>query len=226
MFRDRKEAGQRLALALEKYRNGDTLVLAIPKGGIEIGLQVARRLEADFSVVVCRKLPFPDNPEAGFGAVAEDGSVFLQPDADRLLRPSEVERIRREQVQEIARRLKLFRNDQPLPPIEGRTVILVDDGLAMGSTMKAAVSLAGNAKAGKIVVAVPVASQRAAAEVGVAADEMVVLETPAFFQAVAQVYVRWHDVTDEEAVSLLESRRRAPRPGPKRGGIDKTEKEA
>ncbi len=211
MFHDRKDAGCKLAQALEKLRGPDLLVLAIPRGGVEVGVEVARGLGAEFSVLVSRKLPFPFEPEAGFGAVAEDGTMVVQPDAGQWLTPSEIEKIRQEQVAEIKRRVQLFRAGRPLPRIEGRTIVLIDDGLAMGSTMKAAVGLCRRRNAGRIVVAVPVAGKRATAELSQAADEVIVLEKPAHFTAVAQAYKRWHDVSDSEALSLLRSwRPRAP----------------
>lgn len=204
-FRDRKDAGERLAQVLEKYRGQDVLVLAIPKGGIAVGVEVASRLAAEFSVLVSRKLPFPFEPEAGFGAMAEDGSLVIQPDAGRWLSPGDIERIKSEQEAEIARRVKLLRGGKPLPRMDGRTVILVDDGLAMGSTMKAAVGLCRRQNAGRVVVAVPVAGRRAATDLERSADEVVVLEKPANFMAVAQVYEHWHDVTDAEAVAALKT---------------------
>jgi putative phosphoribosyl transferase len=206
MFRDRKDAGLKLAVALEEYLGQEgVLVLAIPKGGIAVGLEVARHLGAEFSVIVCRKLPLPLEPEAGFGALAEDGTLVLQPGAERWLAPEEIEEAKAEAAAEIKRRVALLRGGRPLPRLKGRTVVLVDDGLAMGSTMKAAVGLCRRRRAGRVVVAVPVAGARVKAEISRLADETVVLETPPGFRAVAQVYARWYDVPDAEAVAALES---------------------
>ena len=203
MFRDRKDAGEKLARALSQYRDEDILVLAIPRGGVEVGYQVAEYLDADFSLLIARKLPYPDQPEAGFGAVAEDGSAVVQEKASRWVSDETVERVVEEQRQEIERRVAVLRKGQPLPDLSGRTVILVDDGIAMGSTMRASIKLCKNQNAGKIVVAVPVSSRKVKAEIGELVDEIVVLETPRYFRAVAQVYEVWYDVPDSEVLALM-----------------------
>ena len=203
MFKNRKDAGEKLARALEKYRAEKPLILAIPRGGVEVGLQVAKKLDADFSLIIARKLPFPDNPESGFGAIAEDGSTFILENAYYWLSGENIERIKKEQIAEIRRRISALREGEPLPEIKGRTVILIDDGIAMGSTMRAAIELCKNRKAGKIVVAAPVAGREVAEEIKRRADELVVLEIPAYFRAVAQAYEKWYDVSDEEVLDLL-----------------------
>ena len=139
MFKNRKDAGEKLANALEKYRIENPLILAIPRGGVEVGLQVAKRLNADISLIIARKLPFPDNPEAGFGAVAENGSTFFIEDLHSWFPEETIERIKSQQIDEIKRRVKALRGGTPLPEIKGKTVILIDDGIAMGSTMRAAI---------------------------------------------------------------------------------------
>ncbi|MEJ2315154.1 MAG: phosphoribosyltransferase family protein, partial [Nitrospirota bacterium] len=154
--------------------------------------------------IVTRKLPFPDNPESGFGAIAEDGSVFMMEAARYQLSDTAIERIAQEQRREVRRRIEVLRGGRPLPDVEGRTVILVDDGIAMGSTMGASIMLLRNRKAGRVVAAAPVTGARTASEVGKLADEVVVVETPAHFYAVAQVYENWYDVPDEEVVEIME----------------------
>jgi putative phosphoribosyl transferase len=206
MFKNRKDAGEKLAVALENYRAENPLILAIPRGGVEVGLQVAKNLDSDFSLIIARKLPFPDNPEAGFGAIAEDGSTFILENAYYWLSGENIERIKKEQIAEIRRRINALRDGEPLPEIKGRTVILIDDGIAMGSTMRAAIELCKNRKAGKIVVAAPVAGREVAEEIGRRVDELVVLEIPAHFRAVAQAYENWYDVSDEEVLDLLRER--------------------
>ena len=205
MFQDRTDAGKQLAQALEGYGDDNVLVLAIPRGGAELGYQVAKHLDAEFSILVSRKLPFPDNPEAGFGAMAEDGSRFIFKDAASHLPAPTIERIVEDQTDEIERRIRVLRGGGPLPEIENRTVILVDDGISMGSTMRASIRSCKNRNAGKIVVAVPVASPRVAREIDDLVDELIVLETPPFFRAVAQVYEHWHDVSDEEVLDIMET---------------------
>lgn len=203
MFKNRKDAGEKLANALEKYRSEKPVILAIPRGGVEVGLQVAAKLNTDFSLIIARKLPFPDNPEAGFGAIAENGSTFMFENAHYWLAGETIERIKQQQTVEIERRVNALRGGRPLPEIAGKTVILIDDGIAMGSTMRAAIELCKNRKAGKIVVAVPVAGREVAEEIQKKVDELIVLEIPAHFRAVAEAYERWYDVSDEEVLDLL-----------------------
>jgi predicted phosphoribosyltransferase len=205
MFRDRKDAGRQLAAALNSYKDQNPLVLAIPRGGVQVGFYVAAHLEADLSLLVARKLPFPDNPEAGFGAIAEDGSTFLTDYAERYLSSETVNAIVKEQSREISRRIKVLRKGHPLPPIAERTVILVDDGIAMGSTMQAAIMLCKNQKAEKIIVGSPVASPSTAAGLAKIVDDVAILEKPISFHAVAQVYSNWYDAGDEEVVRIMEN---------------------
>lgn len=208
MFKDRRDAGRQLAKALERYKGKDVLVLAIPRGGVEVGYQVASHLDADFSLLIARKLPYPNQPEAGFGAVAEDGSTVILDRATRWLSDETVERVVQDQRQEIERRVAVLRHGEPLPDLEGRTVILVDDGIAMGSTMRASIDLCCSEDAREVVVAVPVAGRDVADKLGGdldgLVDEIVVLEQPEFFRAVAQVYERWYDVPDSEVVALMD----------------------
>lgn len=203
MFVDRTDAGKKLAKALEFYKNQDVLVLAIPRGGVEVGYQVARYLNAEFSILIARKLPFPDEPETGFGAIAEDGSLFMLKEVELLLPEKIIAQIIAEQKQEIQRRIQKLRGGKPLPVIKDRTVILIDDGIAMGSTMRAAIMLCKKQGAKKIIVATPVTDKEIVDELSHIVDEVVVLETPRFFRAVAQVYENWYDVPDEEVIEIL-----------------------
>ena len=204
MFADRWDAGEILGRALEPYRNKGVVVLAIPRGGVIVGYQAAKHLNADFATIVSRKLPFPDNPESGWGAIAEDGSLFTFPAAKNWLSDATRERIIAEQKHETRRRVMVYRKGRPLPELAGRTVILVDDGIAMGSTMRAAIEACKKASAAKIVVATPVAGADTAREIGRLVDKTVVLESPPYFHAVAQVYRHWHDVPDDEVIEVLE----------------------
>lgn len=204
MFEDRKDAGEKLAKALVKYKDEDVLILSIPRGGVEVGYQVAKYLNADFSLIVTRKLPFPDNPESGFGAVAEDGSTFVYKSYTYYLSEETINKIIREQKQEIERRIDVLRKGRPLLEVQNKTVILIDDGIAMGSTMSASIKLCKNRKAKKIVVAAPVSGEEMADKLGKMVDEVVILEKPRFFQAVAQVYRNWYDVPDQEVIEILE----------------------
>ena len=204
MFEDRKDAGVKSARALKKYKGQGVLVLGIPKGGVEVGYEVAKYLNADFSIIISRKLPFPGNPEFGFGAISEDGSIFIISGYEESLSQELVADIIEEQKLEIKRRISVLRNGEPLPEIKDRTVILVDDGIAMGSTMRAAIYLCKNKKAKKIIVASPVSGENIEKEFAHLADEVVILEKPVFFSAVAQAYQNWYDVPDTEAASILQ----------------------
>lgn len=203
MFKDRKDAGQKLAAALQAYKSEEPLILAIPRGGVELGYEISRALDTDFSLLICRKLPFPHNTESGFGAIAEDGSLYINPSAASSVSDKEIQEIIAEQNHEIQRRIQTLREGKALPLIEGRTVILVDDGIAMGSTMHAAVELCKKAKAKKIIVAVPVAGRQTIETFSKMVDKVIVLESPVPFYAVAQVYENWYDVSDEEVLSFL-----------------------
>lgn len=203
MFEDRKDAGIKLADGLKKYKGEGVLVLAVPKGGVKVGYQVAKALDAELSLIMSRKLPFPDSPEAGFGAVAEDGSIFLFEASEDWLSTGEIRRIAKEQRKELRRRIKVLRGGRVLPSLMDRTVILVDDGIAMGSTMRVAIMLCRKYKAGKIVVAAPVAGPDIARQMRVLADETVILEEPPFFRAIAEVYKNWYDVQDKEVIEIM-----------------------
>lgn len=203
MFNDRKDAGKKLAAALDKYKDKEVLVLAIPRGGVELGYEVSKALDADFSLIICRKLPYPFNTESGFGAIAEDGSVYINHMAAASVTEEEIKQIIVQQSKEIKRRIQTLRGSNALPAMKGRTVILVDDGIAMGSTMHVAVELCRKKEAKKIIVSVPVASAQAIQKFSQMADEVVALESPTNFYAVAQVYKNWYDVSDEEVLNFF-----------------------
>jgi putative phosphoribosyl transferase len=203
MFANRKEAGQRLAQALESYKGQNLLILAIPPGGAEVGFEVAKSLGADFALVISRKLPFPDNPDISFGAITEDGSTYLHVNLVRELSPEVVNTIKKEQLREIQGAVEIFRHGRSLPEISGRTVILIDDSLTLGSTMKAAFLLCRKRHAAKIVVAVPVSGKKVMQEIKWLADEAITLESPEFLYDVAQVYDRWSAVSDESILNIL-----------------------
>lgn len=205
MFADRTDAGKQLAKELEKYKNQDALILAIPRGGVPVGFEIAKYLDAEFSMIIARKLPFPYNPESGFGAVAEDGSTIILRAAAANLSKEMITSIIEDQKQEIKRRIKILRGGQPLPNMEDRTVILVDDGIAMGSTMRASIKTCKNMHSGRLIIAAPVGSPEVARAIKFkeVVDETVILEKPKFFRAVAQVYEKWHDVADHEVLAIM-----------------------
>ena len=203
MFHDRAEAGKLLARALSYYKGKPVIVLAIPRGGTEVGYEVASYLRAKFSLLIVRKLPFPNNPEAGFGAIAEDGSRFIFKDANKWLSKGDRDSIIKYQLNEVKRRVSVLRQGKPLPKLKGRIVILVDDGLAMGSTIIAAIKACRKLGAKRVIVASPVGSNEVALRVRKLVDTLIILETPEPFYAVAQVYEKWHDVTDAEVLSFI-----------------------
>ena len=203
MFKNRQAAGEKLALGLRKYQGEKPVVLGIPRGGVETAYYVARELKAPLSIIITRKLPMPGNEELGFGAVAEDGSQVVLDYGYQWLRPEEIERIIGEQKEEISRRIEILRGGEDLPEIKDKTVIIVDDGMAMGVTMKVAVKMCQNKKAAKVIVAVPVSSKEAVADIGKMVDEVVVLEIPEWFQAVGQFYEDFPQLTDEEVREMI-----------------------
>jgi putative phosphoribosyl transferase len=206
-FEDRICAGQKLSKAIAPYAGERPLVLAIPRGGVRVGFEVAKSLCCDFSIVVVRKLPLPDSPEAGFGAVAEDGSTYFVEHVVADLPPGTVDRIVEEQKQEAARRVRVLREGKPLPAMQDRNIILVDDGIAMGSTMRAAIMLCRKktAKEVEVIVAAPVAGPSVVAELSGLADKVIVLEKPVLFRAVAQAYANWYDVSDAEVLDIMKT---------------------
>jgi predicted phosphoribosyltransferase len=165
MFHDRTDAGKRLAEALKRYEGTGALILGIPRGGVEVACQVAKVLALEFSILIVRKLPFPDSPESSFGAIAEDGSLYLVPDTAWILAQNLVDRIVEQQQAEVVRRVRVLHGGRTLPDLRNRHVIVVDDGIAMGSTMQAAVLCCQNLGASYVTVASPVASPKAKIEV-------------------------------------------------------------
>jgi predicted phosphoribosyltransferase len=189
---------------------------------VQIGCEVAQALNADLAMIIARPLVYPDiaEPSDGgaslsgatiFGAMAEDGSVFIHREAERRLRPEIIEQVKAAQQREIERQIAVLRKGRPLPELAGRSLILVDDGMAGGiadagaaaATMRVVVAMCRKAAPARVVVAVPVASERAILEVGPLVDELVVLERPLPFQTIAQVYERWHPVSDREVLDIM-----------------------
>jgi predicted phosphoribosyltransferase len=203
MFRDRRDAAEQLGQALEKYRNSNPLVLGIPRGGAETAYYVAKYLNAEMSVVVTRKLGYPSDPEFAFGAIAEDGSLYLSDHASTKLSQEEMNHVINSQKEEIKRRIKLLRNGEDLPNLKGRTVILVDDGIATGSTLFASIMLCQNKGASRLIVASPIAGEDMFERLFRMVDEVVILESPPFYRAVSQGYASFKNLTDEEALEFM-----------------------
>lgn len=210
IFQDRRDAGQQLARRLTGLRGEDPIVLALPRGGIVVGYEIARALGAPLDVIVARKLGAPGNPEFGFGAIAPGGVRFLDERTVRWLGLSEerIDRIAAEETEEMERRLHRYRGDRPLPDVRQRAVIVVDDGLATGVTARAAIRAVRLWEPGRLVLAVPVSAPDTARALASEVDEMVCLETPPGFMAVGQYYTDFEQTSDEEVIELLERARR------------------
>jgi putative phosphoribosyl transferase len=204
MFKDRKDAGERLGRALEKYRDQDVIVIGIPRGGVATAYYVAKHLHAEMSVVITRKLGYPFNPEAAFGAVAEDGSLYIADDKDPAVSSEDMQRVLQEQKQEIRRRVQKLRKGKPLPKLEGRIVIITDDGIATGATLFATIALCKKMKASKIIVAAPIAGEWMEPMLQNMVDEVLILEKPSFYSAVSQGYEDFDNLTDEEALAFID----------------------
>jgi predicted phosphoribosyltransferase len=204
MFYDRTDAALQLAKALEKYKNKDAVVLGIPRGGAVTGYYVAMHLNATFSLLVSRKLASPYNPEFAIGAIAEDGTIHLNRFATQEITQEELDIAVEQQKKEIKRRVNILRKGSPLPPIKNKIVLIVDDGIATGATIFAAIKMCRKMEAAKIIVAAPVSGDRIVKDLEEEADEVVILETPDFYHAVSQAYELFGQVSDEEAVELVE----------------------
>lgn len=205
-FADRAEAGRALAQALEARRGAaDTIVLALPRGGLPVAYEVAVALDLPLDVLVVRKLGLPWQPELAMGAIASGGALVVNDEVVRHLdgRHDAFEDVRRREQAELARRERDYRGDRPPLAMRGRTGILVDDGLATGATMEAAVRALRALGTLAVVVAVPVAAREARTRIAAVADEVVCLATPMLFSSVGQWYRDFGQTSDEEVRELL-----------------------
>jgi putative phosphoribosyl transferase len=206
MFRNRNDAGIRLAERLNQYRDRkDVLVLALPRGGVATGYEIARALNLRLDVLIVRKIGFPGQPELALGAISETGSVVLNQSIvssgglSKEFIPTEIEL----QKKEIDRRIAMYRSGKGLDNLEGKTVILVDDGVATGATIKAAIETLKQEKLSKLVVALPVGPPETMNALRTMAEEVVCLDTPLPFIAVGNHYQDFTQVSDQEVVDLL-----------------------
>lgn len=221
MFRDRRDAGRQLAEALAEFKKKRPVVLALPRGGVPVAYEVAKALDAQLDILVVRKLGAPGQPELGIGAVVDGDhpESVVDEESVRLLHvsPEFLEREIATELEEIRRREVVYRGGRSPIPIRGRTVIVVDDGIATGGSMRAALRGVRRASPAKLVLAVPVAPEDTIARLAREVDEIVCLSTPPGFQAVGQFYRDFRQTSDQEVIDLLEAAAQ-PLPGDKEQG--------
>jgi len=206
MFRNREEAGRILADKLTRYRNDPTaLILALPRGGVAVGYQLSLALHVPLDVFITRKIGAPGNPEYAIGALAETGSRYLNQEAVSSfgLSRHELDRLIHVQEKEIARRKDLYRQGRPLPQLTGRTVLLVDDGIATGSTFLASALAIRNLQPRRLVGVIPVGPPSTIREVRSHVDELVILMTPDPFYAVGNFFTDFTQVEDRDVIQYL-----------------------
>jgi putative phosphoribosyl transferase len=208
IFRDRADAGIQLAARLLRYAgDANVVVLGLPRGGVPVAYQVARRLQVPLDIFVVRKLGVPEHRELAMGAIATGGVRVLNPDVVTALRISEqtIAEVAAQEQKELERQQRAFRGEVPFPDLAGRTVIVVDDGLATGSTMRAAVRALRQMQPARIVVGAPVAAAETCRSLAQEADEVVCVSIPEEFHAVSMWYQEFSQTSDEEVQSLRES---------------------
>ena len=206
MFKDRGDAGVQLAHRLKEYKDQKgVLVLALPRGGVVTGYEIASHLNVPLDILIVRKIGFPGQPELGIGAVSETGTVVLNESIISTYGvPTDyVESGISKQKDEILRRVKLYRKGKRLPDLQGKTVILVDDGVATGATIKAAIATLKEEKLNKLIVALPVGHPDVVNEIEQMVDEFICIETPVDFMAVGAYYYDFTQISDEEVIELL-----------------------
>ena len=207
IFRDRLHAGRILATKLQTtVADTNAVILALPRGGVPVAAEVSRLLSFDLDIFLVRKIGLPGQPELAIGAIAEGGIRVLNRALIEAAGVSvaTIERITRQEAEEIERRTKLYRQGRPALPLQNRTVILVDDGLATGATMMAAVRAVRTQRPQRVIVAVPVASRSACEDLAGEADRVICVETPEPFYAVGAWYEDFRQTSDEEVQDLLE----------------------
>jgi putative phosphoribosyl transferase len=208
IFRDRGHAGVSLAKELNAYRGDpNAVILALPRGGVAVGYEISRTLHLPLDVFITRKLGTPDNPEYAIGAVSETGAIYLNPEAVDAFNLShdDLEGLIQAQRREIARRQALYRQGRRVPALADRTVILVDDGIATGSTFFATIEAVTELSPRRLIAAIPVGPRETLARVKSLVDELIVLEVLDPFSAVGEAYQDFTQVEDEQVVALLKS---------------------
>ncbi|MCX5730547.1 MAG: phosphoribosyltransferase family protein [Deltaproteobacteria bacterium] len=213
VFRDREQGGRLLAEQLEWYRASHPMVLGLARGGVPVALEVARFLGADLDLIVARKIGAPGSPEYAIGAIAEGGAVYVRRESlpEVGLTGDEVAALAEREGAELARRVRFYRGDRPMPDLEGRTAIIVDDGVATGATARAAARSARLRGAARVVLAAPVIAAASVPELKLDFDDVVAVELPSPFFAVGRWYARFEQVSGEEVLRCLRLGRRPER---------------
>lgn len=206
LYKDRKDAGYQLAEKLKKYINDNPVVMALPRGGVILGYQVAKKLKAPLDVIVPRKIGAPFNPEFGIGAIAPNGVRVINDETIRLLNISgiQIEQIIERETKEMNRRINLYRKGLAPLDLDGKAVIVVDDGIATGVSTKAAILSIKQMNPKKIILAVPVCPPETANIFRTEVDEFLSLNEPMDFYAVGAYYDDFNQITDEEVINLLQ----------------------
>ena len=212
IFRDRVDAGRQLAAALQRFRDAEPVVLALPRGGVPVGFEVAKALKAPLDVLLVRKIGAPGQEELALGAIVDghNPQLVLNEEVVALVAPrsSYIEAEKERQLAEIERRRRLYRGSEPAADVNGRTVIVVDDGIATGATTKVALRGLRQSGARRLILAVPVAPARALEELAGECDEIVCLSAPALFRAVGAHYADFTQTSDDEVIRCLAEARR------------------
>jgi predicted phosphoribosyltransferase len=205
IFANRQKAGNELGQALQKYKNEDLVVIGIPRGGVVVAARVAKILRTSLDVIIPRKIGAPHNPEVAIGAVTQDGTLIKDEALIKLLgiTDTEIFDLAGQVEHEISRRVKIYRGGRSGVVMRNKTVIIVDDGIATGFTIKAALQSVRKSEANRLVLAVPVAPSETIAELNKLVDDLVCLDAPEVFYAVGQFYSDFDQTTDEEVIELL-----------------------
>lgn len=208
IFMDRLDAGKKLAIALGKFKGVDGIVLAIPRGGIVVASEIADFLEFRLDIVIPRKIGAPDQPELAIGAISEDGTAFMNSDIIRRVGATGayIKEESARQLIEIARRMSVYRVGRPAIPLQDENIILVDDGVATGATLKAAIKYVNNQNPSNLTVAIPVGPIQTIRELRAEVD-VICLYSPDVFYAIGAFYSDFKQITDEEVIMLLQKRR-------------------
>jgi putative phosphoribosyl transferase len=217
VFADRRDAGKLLAGSLSKYKDTDALILAIPSGGLPVAAEMANILGMQLDIIIVRKLQIPFNPEAGFGAMGPDGEIIVNEELlSQLMLTEEVIHAQIKKIGEVIRqRDRLFRRGKPFPSCRDRTVIVVDDGLASGYTMLAALQYIKRKMPSRLVVAVPTGPEKTIKKILAETDEIMCLNVRSSFPfAVADAYRNWYDLTDEDVLTILDDQQHRPPQSP------------